>query len=195
MGLLTTSTRRAPLGAAVRTSEEGFSVVEVLTAVSLLAIGLLSLAGVFTMALGRMTNASWHILAKEKASETIENMLAARDAGRLPFERINTVGTGDGIFLAGPQPLVGSGADRLINTADDDDIVETIRRPGPDGVVDNEDGGDDEIVTLSNFTREIVISAVQPNTTLREIRVIVRYTVGGAERQVTVTSYVSSFTG
>ncbi len=96
-----TPARRAPLGTAARkTGQEGFSVVEVLAAVSLLAVGLLSLAGVFTMALGRMTTATWDILAKEKASETIENMLAARDAGRLPFASINNVGNG-GIFLAG----------------------------------------------------------------------------------------------
>jgi hypothetical protein len=168
--------------------------VEVLAAVSLLAVGLLSLAGVFTMALGRMTTATWDILAKEKASETIENMLAARDAGRLPFASINNAGNG-GIFVAGERQLVGPGADRLIGTADDDGIVDTITRPGPNGIFDGEEGSDDEIVTLNNFTRQIVIAPVPPGNTLREFRVIVRYTVGGTQRQVTMSSYVSSFTG
>jgi type II secretory pathway pseudopilin PulG len=190
-----TSTRRAPLGTAARkTGQEGFSVVEVLAAVSLLAIGLLSLAGVFTMALGRMTTATWDILAKEKASETIENMLAARDAGRLPFASINSAGNG-GIFLTGQRSLVGPGLDRLIGTADDDGIVDTITRPGPNGIFDGEEGSDDEVVTLSNFTREVVITPVPPGNTLREFRVIIRYRVGGIQRQVTMSSYVSSFTG
>jgi hypothetical protein len=196
LGLLITSTRRAPLGTAARKAgEEGFSVVEVLAAVSLLAIGLLSLAGVFTMALGRMTTATWDILAKEKASETIENMLAARDAGRLPYASINNVGNGGGIFVAGQRPLVGAGTDRLIGTGDDTTTVDTITRPGPNGIFDGEEGSDDEIVTLSNFTREIVITPVPPGNTLREFRVTIRYTVGGIQRQVTMSSYVSSFTG
>jgi hypothetical protein len=190
-----TPARRAPLGTPARkTGQEGFSVVEVLAAVSLLAVGLLSLAGVFTMALGRMTTATWDILAKEKAAETIENMLAARDAGRLPFASINNTGNG-GIFLPSPRSLTGPGLDRLIGTADDDAIVDTITRPGPNGILDGEDDSDDEIVTLSNFTREIVIAPVPPGNTLREFRVIVRYTVNGGQRQVTMSSYVSSFTG
>jgi hypothetical protein len=194
--LLITHTRRAPLGTAARkTGQEGFSVVEVLAAVSLLAVGLLSLAGVFTMALGRMTTATWDILAKEKASETIENMLAARDAGRLPFASINNVGNGGGIFVAGERQLVGPGLDRLIGTGDDDGVVDTITRPGPNGIFDGEEGSDDEIVTLNNFTRQIVISPVPPGNTLREVRVIIRYRIGGTQRQVTMSSFMSSFTG
>jgi hypothetical protein len=193
---LITPARRAPLGTPARkTGQEGFSVIEVLASVSLLAVGLLSLAGVFTMALGKMTTATWDILAKEKASETIENILAARDAGRLPFARIDNTSNGSGIFLTGERQLVGSGLDRLIGTADDDQIVDTITRPGPNGIFDGEEDSDDEIVSLSNFTREIVISPVPPGNTLREVKVIVRYRVGGVQRQVTMTSYVSSFTG
>ena len=103
---------------------------------SLLATGLLSLAAVFTMALSRMTNATWDILAKEKASEAIENILAARDAGRLTFEQINNVGTGAGIFVAGAQTLVLPGADRLMNADDDTTTADTVSRPGPNGNID-----------------------------------------------------------
>lgn len=196
MELLIAPERRASLRRARRTpGQEGFSVVEVLAAVSLLAIGLLSLAGVFTMALSRMTHASWDILAKEKASETIENMLAARDAGRLAFASIDNAGTGSGIFRTGPLALVGPGPDRLIGTADDDNVVDTITRPGPNGIFDGDEDSDDEIVTLSNFTRQIEIRPVPPGNTLREFRVTIRYTIGGLQRQVTMTSYVSSYTG
>lgn len=176
-----------------KAGDEGFSLLETLVALALLAIGLLSLAGVFTVSLARMTGASWDILAKEKASETIENILAARDSGRLSWAQINNVAS-SGVFVAGEQALVAPGDDRLIGTADDDTTSpETIRRPGPNGTIDN--GGDDELVTLGNFTREIVITSVPPGDTLRQIRVIIRYTSAGLKRQIEMSSYVSSFTG
>jgi hypothetical protein len=188
------ASRRAPLGTRMRrTGEEGFSLLETLTALSLLAVGLLSLAGVFTMALARMTSASWDVIAKEKASETIENILAARDAGRLTFDQINNIGTGAGIFVAGQQPLVAPGTDRLIGTADDDvGDLDDVTRPGPNG---NWGDADDEIIPLTRFNRQIEIVPVPPGTTLREIRVIIRYQIGGLSRTVKMSSYVSSFTG
>jgi type II secretory pathway pseudopilin PulG len=175
-------------------SEEGFSLLETLTAVSLLAMGLFSLAAVFTMALSRTTNASWDMLAKEKAAEAIENILAARDSGRLVWDDINNVGTGSGKFLTGARALVLPGNDRLVNTEDDTTTAETVRRPGPNG---NMGDADDEVIPLSHFTREVVIGLVPntPGNTLREIRVIVRYRIGGMSRQVVMSSYVSSFTG
>lgn len=176
-----------------KTGDEGFSLVETMVALALLAIGLLSLAGVFTMSLARMTGSSWDILAKEKASETIENILAARDAGRLSWDNINNVGNA-GVFVAGEQALIAPGADRLIGTGDDNAAQpDTVIRPGPNNVIDG--GGDDETVRLVNFTREIVITNVPPGATLRQIKVIIRYTSAGLKRQVEMSSYVSSFTG
>jgi type II secretory pathway pseudopilin PulG len=176
-----------------KTGEEGFSLIETLTALSLLAVGLLSLAGVFTVSLARMTGATWDILAKEKASETIENILAARDSGRLAFAQINNVAN-NGVFVAGPQSLVAPGVDRLIGTADDNAAApDTIVRPGPNGVIDG--GGDDETVVLGQFTREIVVTSVPPGDTLRQVRVIIRYRINGVMRQIEMSSYVSSFTG
>ena len=176
-----------------KAGEEGFSLVETMVALSLLAIGLLSLAGVFTMSVARMTGASWDILAKEKASEAIENILAARDSGRLSWAQINNTGNA-GVFVAGPQPLIDPGTDRLIGTADDDTTrPDFVMRPGPNGTIDG--GGDDETVVLGNFTREIVITSVPPGDTLRQIRVIIRYKSAGLARQIEMSSYVSSFTG
>lgn len=177
-----------------KTGEEGFSLIETLTALSLLAVGLLSLAGVFTVSLARMNGASWDVLAKEKASETIENILAARDAGRLAFAQINNVGN-NGVFVAGQQSLVAPGGDRLIGTADDDATTpDTITRPGPNGNLEG-GTGDDEVIPLAQFTREIIVTSVPPGDTLRQVRVIIRYRINGIMRQVEMSSYVSSFTG
>lgn len=185
--------RRAPLGTRMRSHEEdGFSLMETLIALFLLAVGLLSLAGVFTISLARMNTASWDILAKEKASETIENVLAARDAGRLTWDQINSVGVGTGIFVTGQRSLFTPGADRLVGTADDTATIETITRPGPNG---NMGDADDQTIRLSAFTRQIEVLPVPPGNTLRELRVTIRYTMGGVSRTIQMSSYVSSFTG
>jgi hypothetical protein len=99
------------------------------------------------------------------------------------------------VFLNGAQPLKNPGPDGLVNTADDTG-VETIRTPGPDGILGN---SDDVLIPLSNYTREIQItplfkdgtSVVNPN--LRQITVIIRYTIEGVSRNYTLTTYISAF--
>jgi len=68
-----------------------------------------------------------------------------------------------------------------VNT-DDDGAAEVL--PGPDGVLGT---ADDQ--SLARFTREIEIRDIRAN--LRQIRVIVRYTVGGQARQYQLISYIS----
>jgi prepilin-type N-terminal cleavage/methylation domain-containing protein len=174
-------------------SDEGFSLIEAIVAIALLSVGLLSLAAVFTVSLSRMTNSTWDILAKEKASEAIENILAARDEGRLAWEKINNTSVTDGVFVTGQKPLLAPGADRLINTADDDTATPSnLRRPGPDGQLLT---ADDEVIQLSQFKREIVITAVGGGGSLREVRVIITYSAGGMTRQFQMRSYLSSYAG
>jgi len=74
--------------------------------------------------------------------------------------------------------------------------MEKLRTPGPDGVLGN---ADDVITPLTNFTREIQITplnrdrppVVNPN--LRQITVIINYTVGRETRSYTLTTFISSF--
>lgn len=194
MGALTTTSDRRRVTRPRRAgSDEGFSLVEALTALMLLSVGLLSMAAVFTKSVQRMSDLTWDIIAKEKASEAIENILAARDEGRLKWEQINNTGAEQGVFVKGPQPLLAPGTDRLINTVDDNaNTPLKLRRPGRDGQLLT---ADDEIVDLGLFKREIVISPVDGGGTLREVRVIVTHTAGGRQRQFQMRSYLSSFSG
>jgi len=174
-------------------SDEGFSLFEAVIAIALLSVGLLSLAAVFTVSLSRMTNSTWDILAKEKASEAIETILAARDDGRLTWEQINNTSVTKGIFVTGQQPLRAPGTDRLINTADDNTAAPSnLRRPGPDGQLLT---ADDEVINLGSFKREIVISEVGGGGTLREVKVIITYSAAGVKRQFQMSSYLSAFSG
>jgi hypothetical protein len=85
------------------------------------------------------------------------------------------------------QPLRAHGPDGLINTADDG-ALETETLPGPDGILGT---ADDIVNSLSAFQRQIIITDISPN--LRQIQVIVSYTIGSLSRQYSIISYLSAF--
>lgn len=156
--------------------QRGFSLVEVLVAMLILTAGLLPLVGLFATAVQRMTASTAQLLAREKAREAIESVHAARDTGEASWATIRNVADG-GVFLDGDQPIKAPGNDGLVNTADD---------------------GTTQILAYE-FTREIDINplnfdgtaTVNPN--LREVRVEVRYKVGGAWFSYVLTTYISSY--
>jgi prepilin-type N-terminal cleavage/methylation domain-containing protein len=176
------------------TRRDGFSLIEVMVAMLVLVIGLLSLVGVATVGITRAGQSSPMLIAREKAREAIESVHTARDTGEVTWDKINNIGNG-GVFLGGAQPLKVAGNDGLVNTGDDG-AVETIRNPGPDGILNNTD---DQITTLNNFTREIIISSLNNdggggvNKNLRQLQVIVRYKVNQSWQAYTITTYISSF--
>jgi hypothetical protein len=175
-------------------SADGFSMIEVIVATGILATGLLSLAGVFSLGMVHMAGSSPGIIAREKAREAVESVHTARDTGNVPWDRIRNTPTAPGVFLLGPQPLYKAGADGLANTADDA-AAGYEKLPGTDNIL-----GTSDDVSLTDYTREIQITdlfmdyaptTVNPN--LRQITVIVRYKVSGFWRTYTLTTYVSSF--
>jgi prepilin-type N-terminal cleavage/methylation domain-containing protein len=171
--------------------EAGFSLIETLIAMAILATGLLSLAGVFAFGLRNLAGSSYNLTAREKAREAVESVHTARDTQVITWAQIRNVSNG-GVFQDGPQPLRTAGADGLVNTADDAGIEVTIA-PGRDNIL----GTSDDVSTpLNSFTREIAITelltAGVPNPNLRQLRVTITYSVGSARRTYTLTTYVSS---
>ena len=166
--------------------QSGFTLVETLMAILILAGGLLALATAFAQGMVVMSTSHYHQIAKEKASEAIESVTTSRDTRVIAWARIRNVSQG-GVFLDGPQSVRAQGTDGLVNTADDG-AVENAILPGPDGLLGT---GDDVVVPLNTFTREIEIRDISPN--LRQIRVIVRYQVGHLTRQYQLLTYVSTF--
>ncbi len=169
----------------------GFSLVEAMVAMSVLAVGLLSLAQVLSASLVVMARTPIDIVARQKAAEAIESVYTARDTRVLTWAQIRNVqggsGTDGGVFVDGPQAIREPGADGLINTADDGD-VEALVLPGADGRLGTLD---DVRAPLSQFTREIRIRDV--SATLREIRVTVTTVTAGGSRTYVLTTTVSSF--
>ena len=172
-------------------SDRGFSLIETMIAVGILAVGLLGAAALLAAGMQKIASSPRDLIATQKATEAIESVFSARDTHTLKWAQIRNVngasGTDGGIFLDGPRDLRAPGPDGLIDTADDGS-VETIVYPGPDQQFGT---ADDVTTTLAGFTREIQIRDIQAN--LRSITVIVTYPEGAARRTYTLTAYISSF--
>jgi len=167
-----------------RNRDEGFSLIEVMIAMAILATGLLSLAGVFVLGLKHLSSSSAALIAREKAREAVESVHTARDTRVITWCQIYNVGAARAaacadqpaaVFLAGMQPLHAPGADGLVNTSDDNQL-ETMVSPGPDNIL----GNDDDFTTeLKNYRREIEITEIltggAPNPSLRRLRVRIRF--------------------
>jgi prepilin-type N-terminal cleavage/methylation domain-containing protein len=180
----------------IKSNEAGFTLAETLIAMVILTVGLMGLLQVFVLGMAHMASSSAEVLAREKAREAVESVHTARDTRVITWAQIRNVagGGGGGIFLDGPQPLrgiPGNEGDGLVNTADDAGLpMQAVMTPGPDG---NLGTADDIQTPLTNFTREIEIRDVAGQPALRQVRVIVRYQVGGVSRTYTLTTFVSSF--
>jgi Tfp pilus assembly protein PilV len=172
-------------------SDAGFSLVESVVAIGILCVGLLSLAAVLTKTVTMGNAASADLIAKDKAYEAMENIVAARDAKLIHWDDLQNAADG-GKFIDGAQPLRGAGADGIVGTTDDAVApAATLIEPGPDGQLGN---ADDITRSLSMFTRQILIQPQNGSATLREIRVTIRYTYSGQQRQYELVSLVSSYT-
>lgn len=190
---------QGPQEKGLRRPDEGFSLVEVMLAVFVTSVGLVSLLALFAQAIATTQLAQQEMIARQKAREALESIFTARNTQQITFDLINNTGNG-GVFLAGWQPLrrpnPPSGAgDGLVGTADDGD-VDKMELPGPDGYMGTPD---DQIIVLDNYERQITISPIAAggggsNPDLRQITIQVRYTTpGGMVRTFDVSSYVSRY--
>ena len=193
----------------------GFSLIEVVVAMSILLIGLLGLAQVFYLGMVNASTSSSQLIAREKAREAIESVHTARDTRTIAWNQVRNVNAptctaiaaagaqpavafvpaGGGVFLNGEQQLRQPGVDGLVNTADDA-AAGPEELPGANGRFEagpppvTPTAGDDD-VALNEFWREIAICDVNPD--LRQIQVSVRYRVGANVRTYTLMTYISSF--
>jgi hypothetical protein len=192
----------------LRGDERGFSLIEAITALSILMVGLLGLAQVFYVGMLHASTSSSNLIAREKAREAIESVHTARDSRTLNWGNIRNVNAptctavpanpplpavaltanGGGIFLNGEQQKRQAGADGLVNTADDA-AAGPEELPGRNGRFEAGPPTDD--VPLNEFWRTIDICDV--NDDLRQIIVTIRYRVGVTERRYSLTTYISSF--
>jgi prepilin-type N-terminal cleavage/methylation domain-containing protein len=185
--------------------QRGFTLIEVMIAIAIMGIGILTLVATFATAVGSTQNAQLNLIAREKTLQALESVYTARNTQQISFAQIANISSG-GIFTNGSTKLLAAGPDGLVNTADDLNFPgsgpcaagpECVVMPGPDGILGTPD---DVAMSLNNFTRQITISPVlntdgSINPNLRQINVTVTYVSGSSSvpRVYTVDSLISAF--
>jgi prepilin-type N-terminal cleavage/methylation domain-containing protein len=188
-------------------TEGGFTLIEVVISMAVLTIGLVSLLGVFGLAMAATQTSQQDMIAKQLANEALESIVTARNTSQLGWDDVQNTGstncpnsgaTSCGIFLTGANPIYNPGADGMFGTADDAAAgLEILREPGPDGVYGN---SNDILLPLTNYQRTILISALYDSnnnlvTTLRSVTIAVQYTTPQARLPKTyvLNSFISQY--
>jgi prepilin-type N-terminal cleavage/methylation domain-containing protein len=193
----------------VKRTDSGFSLIEVMISMAILTTGLVSLLGVFGLAMVSTQTSQNAMIAKQLANESYESIITARNTTQIGWDDIQNQGsltctvTGAascGIFLANMQPIYNAGADGIYGTSDDAVAGEqTLQDPGTDGVFLT---ADDLFIPLTGFQRQITISPVYdsdtpPNliSTVRSVTITVTYSNPQLRQAQTyiLNSYISEF--
>ncbi len=176
-------------------SAAGFTLLEVVIAMLLMLIGLLSLAGAVTYALRASGQGHSTTDAKLIITGTLEQIEALRNSKQLNYSQIANTGSvvnpGTyifGGFSTGFNPVSSQpGCDGVSGTSDD------LRTAGADGICGNADDVTDNSLALPGYTRQIEISQLEGNPNLKKVRVTLRYPGRfGGQQQLVGESYINN---
>jgi type IV pilus modification protein PilV len=197
-----------------RHAASGFSLLEVMISMTILTVGLVSLLGVFGLAMAATQTSQQDMIAKQLANEALESIVTARNTSQIGWDDIQNAGATTcesgaascGIFSVGAQPLyqantTGTGACApylgiLGTTCDVSQPVQFLTEPGPDGIYGT---ADDITVPLTGYQRTILISPVTDSTgvvsgSLRGVNVTVQYsTSSNLAKSYTLSSLISKY--
>jgi prepilin-type N-terminal cleavage/methylation domain-containing protein len=161
--------------------ESGFTMIEVMFSMVVMAIGLLSLLVTLGVAMASTQTSEQNAIAKRLANEAMESILTARETSQVQWSNIANgncaVGTGctTGIFLAGAQPINCAGVDGIVGTTDDAACgPQILEQPGPTGVFAGT-CPPDTCLSLSNYTRTIAIAQYGADANLNTVTITVTY--------------------
>ena len=193
-------------------AQGGFSLLEVMISIVLLTVGLVSLLGVFGLAMASTQGSQQDMIAKQLANEAYESIVTARNTAQINWDQIQNVGSTNcpisgnatcGIFVGiatSPQfqPIYNSGADGIFGTADDSNAgEETLEEPGPDGKYGD---ADDVKIPLTGYQRAIQISPVYDVDgnivpTLRSVTITMQYATARTKLPKTyvLNSFISQY--
>jgi type II secretory pathway pseudopilin PulG len=205
--MATSMIRRGGNSRAPKPAEGGFSLLEVVISMAVLTVGLVSLLGVFGLAMASTQTSQQDMIAKQLANEALESIVTARNTSQLGWDDIQNQGSTNcpisgagscGIFLAGTQPIYNSGADGIFGTTDDTVAgAQTLREPGPDGIYGN---SNDVLIPLTGYQRTIVFSTLYDSqnnvvTTLRSVTITVQYATTQTKlpKTYSLNSFISQY--
>jgi prepilin-type N-terminal cleavage/methylation domain-containing protein len=201
----TTIIRRGAISRVRKPAEKGFSLLEVVISMAVLTVGMVSVLGVFGLAMASTQTAQQDMIAKQLANESYESLITARNTSQINWDQINNIGSLNctlssppcGIFMVGANPIYNSGADGIFGTTDD--LVageQTLHDPGPDGIYQT---ADDVYLPLTGYQRTIVIaplySAGSLVGSLRSVTITIQYATAQMKTPKTyiLNSYISEF--
>jgi prepilin-type N-terminal cleavage/methylation domain-containing protein len=183
-------------------TQHGFSLIEVMISIVILVIGLVSMLGVFGIAMAATQTSQQNGIAKQLANEAIESILTARETANITWNQIQNTGAVGGIYLPGFQPVDCPGVDGIVGTADDAACgPQILEQPGPTGVFANT-CPPDTCTPLTNFQRQIAITPVFPPgggpvpiPTLRAVTITIQYTTpqSSLPRQYVLNTFISQY--
>jgi prepilin-type N-terminal cleavage/methylation domain-containing protein len=182
-------------------TQQGFSLIEVMISMVILVIGLISMLGVFGIAMAATQTSQENGTAKQLANEALEGLLTARETANVTWDQIQNTGAG-GIFLPGLLAVNCPGVDGIIGTADDAACGPKImEQPGPNGIYAGA-CPPDVCTPLTNFTRQILISPVFPPgggpipiSSLRAVTITIQYTTPQfrVPKQYVLNTFISQY--
>jgi type II secretory pathway pseudopilin PulG len=178
-------------------AEGGVSLIEVVISMAVLTVGMVSMLGVFGLAMASTQTSQQDTIAKQLANESYESIITARNTTQISWVDLQNVSNG-GIFVDGAQPIYNAGVDGIFGTADDAAAGEqTLQDPGADGIYQT---ADDILIPLTGYKRTILISPVKDTagntvTTLRSVTITVQYATSQSNMSKTYTlnSFVSQY--
>ena len=185
--------------------QAGFSLLEVVISMAILTVGMVSLLGVFGLAMASTQTSQQDMIAKQLANEAYESVVTARNTSEIHWDDINntnspycSTGGTCGIFLTNYQPIYFAGLDGIFGTADDVNAGEEyLTDPGVDGLYNT---SDDVQIPLTNYQRQIVIGPVYDSShnmisSLRSVTITVLYSTAQnqTQRTYTVNSFISEY--
>ena len=189
-------------------AESGFSLIEVVISMAVLTVGMVSLLGVFGLAMASTQTSQQDMIAKQLANEAYESIVTARNTTQISWDQIQNVtgcpaGNTGGIFVGSAltpqfQPIYNAGADGIFGTCDDAAAgEETLQDPGSDGIYQT---ADDTFIPLIGYQRAIQISPVYDSvgnlvTSLRGVTITVQYTTSQTKLPKTyiLNSFISQY--
>jgi prepilin-type N-terminal cleavage/methylation domain-containing protein len=179
--------------------EQGFTLVEVMISMVVLTIGLLSMLGVFGIAMASTQTSQENAIAKQLANEAMEGILTARETANVTWAAIQNTGSG-GIFVPGFVPVDCAGVDGIIGTADDAACgPQILEQPGSSGVYAGT-CPPDVCYPLTNYSRQILISSLFDGggnliPSLRSVTITMQYTTAQLKtpKQYVLTTYISQY--
>ncbi len=177
--------------------ERGFTLLEVLIAMVVMVVALLSLAYGIGLGLEGVQMSTMDTIAREKAREAMEDVFTARDTSTISFSQICNIGSGTGcLFVTGPTPMNTADSQGLVNTtAAEGNAIETFLVPGASGIL----GGTDQpvAVSLTGFQRQISVQQISSSdgyTQLAYVTVTISYKpLPWQQRYVTLVTVMSPY--